>query len=308
MSPIVAFICGATGTQGGAVARQLRAKGIEVHSLARDPSSKNAKALEAIGVKLWPGDYDNVEALKAATEGCTTVFLNIMPDLQDHTAEMRWAKNIIAAGNDAGAKHIVYSSGIAVSEPEKLKHWDPESFTALILRGKQAVEKATRESGYQYWTVLRPGNFMANYLEPLVRMYHGLVEEGVWTTALARDSVLPCVDTVTIGAFGSAAILDPERFHDQSIEYADEMLLVDEIMEKLSKATGRELKANYLSDEEIDAQKAGNPFIAGQLTARDMSQFVDLDQVRTWGIPLGTLDEFLVREKERVDETYNKSV
>ena len=307
MSPTVAFVSGATGTQGGAVARDLRAKGIEVHSLARDPSSKNAKALEALGVKLWPGDFDNEEALRAATEGCTSVFLNLMPDLQDLTAEMRWVKNIIAAGKNAGAKHIIYSSGVAVSEPEKLKHWDPDSFTALILRGKQAVEKATREAGYQYWTVLRPGNFMANYFEPLVRMYPGLVEEGVWTTALTRETILPCVDTATIGAFGSAAILDPERFHGQSIEYADEMLLVDEVMEKLSKATGRELKAKYLSDEEVEAQKGGNPFIAGQLTARDMSQFVDIEKVKSWGIPLGTFEAFLEREKERVEETYHKS-
>ncbi|KAF4976219.1 hypothetical protein FZEAL_7082 [Fusarium zealandicum] len=306
MSPPIVFVSGATGCQGGAVARYLRSKDIQVHALARDLTSKNAHALQSIGVNLTPGDYDNKEALRAAMEGCTAIFLVLMPDFTDLTAEKRWTNNIYEAGKTAGVKHAVFSSGFGAGRPDDLDELVPGSFVDTIMRSKHAVEGETRNAGFQYWTILRPGNFMANYLDPLVKMYPGLVEQGVWMTALTRTTILPMVDKATIGRFGGEALLNPERFHEQEITYADEWLGLDSIMEKLSKATGRALKANYLSDEEVDAQKGDNPFIAGQLAMREMSRFATLDEVKEWRIPLSTFQEFLEREKNAVHETYNK--
>ncbi|KPM36503.1 hypothetical protein AK830_g10066 [Neonectria ditissima] len=308
MSTTKAFVCGATGTQGGAIARHLRAKTIEVNALARDPTSDKAKSLESLGVKLWHGDYDNKEALAAATIGCTTIFINLMPNLQDLSTEVVWAKNILEAGKAAGAKHVIYSSGFSVGQTEKCKFLDQQSFVAMVLRSKHEIELLVQAAGYEHWTILRPGNFMANYLPPLVRMYGGLVEQGVWTTAMTAETVLPMVDTETIGRFGAAAILEPERFSGKDVAFADQLMGGDEIIAELSAATGRELKVVYLTDEEIEEQKGSNIFIGGQLAMRDMSQFVNMDEVKGWGIPLSTFKVFLEREKERVNETYNKTV
>ncbi|KAF7560734.1 hypothetical protein G7046_g3407 [Stylonectria norvegica] len=304
MSLPIVFVCGVTGTQGGAVARYLRAKDVEVHAVARDPTSKNAKDIEALGVKLWHGGFDDEEALKGALEGTTAIFLNLSPDFADLSGELRQAKKIIAAGREAGVKHIVYSSGFTVSNPQKNKYWDPKAFTAHVLLTKQAIENETRAAGYETWTILRPGNFMANYLNPLAKYYDGLIEKGVWRTALEKTTQMPMVNTATIGEFSGAAILDPKRFDGQEISYCDEMITVDQIMASLSKATGRDIKAFYLPEEEVEAQKYNNPFIAGQLSMRDMAQFVDMDEVKTWGIPLKSFDEYLAAEKERVAETY----
>ncbi|KAH7158183.1 hypothetical protein B0J13DRAFT_190650 [Dactylonectria estremocensis] len=301
------FVCGATGTQGGAVARSLLAKNVKVHALARDPTSDKAKALEALGVKLWHGDYDNKEAIEAAIGGCDAIFINLMPDLQDLTRELVWAKNIMAAGKAAGAKHAIYSSGFGVDQVQEFKLLDQQSIVATVLRSKQSIEREVRDAGYEHWTILRPGNFMANFLQPLVRMYGGLVDKGVWTTALTPETLLPMVDTKTVGLFGATAILEPERFSGKEISYADELMRVDTLLEELSIATGRDLKAVYLTDEEIEEQKKTNIFLHGQLAMRDMAQFVDIDEVKSWGVPLGTVREFMVREKKRVDETYNTS-
>lgn len=301
------FVCGATGTQGGSLARCLREKDIEVHALARDPASDKAKAIEALGVKLWHGDYDNKEAMAAAIAGCDTIFINLMPNLKDLSTEMVWAKNLLATGKAAGVKHVIYSSGFGPGNLEKLKFLDQEGIVAIILRSKQSIEQEVRDAGYDHWTILRPGNFMANFLQPFVRMYHGLVDQGVWTSAMTRETVLPMVDTKTVGLFACAAVLEPERFRNKEITYADEFMSIDALLEELSKATGRDLKAVYLTDEEIEAQKATNVFIGGQLAMRDMSQLVNMDEVKEWGVPLGTFKEFLVREKEAVDATYNSS-
>lgn len=307
MSISTVFVCGATGTQGGVLARHLRAKNIEVHALARDATSEKAKALELIGVKLWPGDYDNTEALAAATSGCNAIYINHMPDFTDLTAEERWTKNILDAGKAAGATHVVYSSGFGVSETHKMKYLDQQGFVATILRSKLGVENQVQASGYITWSVLRPGNFMANFLQPFVRMYPGLVEQGVWTTALLPETVLPMTDTETIGKFSCQVVLEPERFHGKIVTYADEMLTAAQIVEQLSQATGRELKVVHLTDEEADAQKGTNPFIGGQLAMRDMAQFVDLEEVKELGMPLGTFREYLQREKKAVEATYTRS-
>ncbi|KAF5656699.1 nad dependent epimerase [Fusarium heterosporum] len=300
------FVSGATGCQGGAVARYLRSNKVPVQALVRNPTSEKAKALESIGVKLVPGDYDNKEALKEAMEGCTALFLVLMPDFTDLTAERRWATNIFDIGKAAGVKHAVFSSGFGAGDPDQLTALEPGSFLNTIMHNKHAIENLTRNAGFEYWTILRPGNFMANYLEPFVRMYPGLVEKGVWTTALLSTTVLPMTDTITIGKFGAKALLNPESFHGKEITYADEWLEVETILQKLSQAVGRELRAEYLSQEEINEQKGTNPFISGQLVMREMAKFATKEGVEAWGISLSTFDAFLNREKEAIRETYHR--
>ncbi|KAF4990592.1 hypothetical protein FDECE_14323 [Fusarium decemcellulare] len=308
MSTPTVFISGATGCQGGAVARYLRSKDVEVHALARDPTSKRAHDLESIGVKLTPGDYDDKDSLKIAMAGCTAVFLVLMPDFTDLTSEIRWTKNIYDAGKGAGVKHVIFSSGFGAGNPDNVENLEPGSFVDTIMRNKHTIEVETRDAGFKYWTILRPGYFMVNYLEPFVRMmYPGFAQEGVLTSALRRTTILPMVDTVTIGKFGGEAFLNPERFHEKEINYADEWLDLETIVAKLSKATGRDLKVNSLSDEDVNTQKGVNPFITGQLVTRNMAKLATLEEAKKWGIALSTFDEFLGREKEAVHETFHKS-
>ncbi|OHE91864.1 hypothetical protein CORC01_12872 [Colletotrichum orchidophilum] len=304
MSQHTIFVSGATGTVGGSVARNLLSSGIAVHALARDPDSPAAKALSSLGASLTPGGYDTEGALDEAMKGVTGAFLNLMPDFVDYTWELKTAKRIMATAKAAGATHFIYSSGFAVEAPEKLKNWDPKSFNAVVLLSKQAIENEVRKAGFEHWTILKPGNFAANYVLPLVAVFPDLIKHGRFITALRPETKLPTVDPNDIGKFALAAYRDPVKFHAQEVSIASELLTVDYIMEKLARFTGKDIKAVYLSDEEVEAQKGGNPFIGGQLASRDMDQFADLEKTRSWGIPLGTFDEYLERERELVKETY----
>ncbi|KAL6791103.1 NAD(P)-binding protein, partial [Trichoderma sp. SZMC 28012] len=306
MSQPKVFVCGITGTQGGAVARRLLSENVAVTALVRDPSSPQAQSIEALGAKLFPGNFDDIYALERALAGCTAAFLNFSPDFNDWTAELRWAKSIIAAARNAGVKHILYSSGFAVNAPERLEHWDPDSVMAIVLLSKQSIEKEVRDAGFNYWTILRPGNFMANYLPPKVIMYGDLPQSGIWHTALLKETTLPMVDEETIGHFTSAAILDPAKFTGQEIELADELLRPEQILERLSATAGRQLKAEYMSDASIDEKKS-NPFILGQYAMRDMVQFVDMEKVQSWGVPLSSFDAYLERNKGFVKKTYQQA-
>ncbi|KAK0756171.1 hypothetical protein N5P37_011261 [Trichoderma harzianum] len=300
------FVCGITGTQGGAVARRLLSENVAVTALARDLSSPQAQSIEALGAKLFPGNFDDSSALEQALAGCTAAFLNFSPDFNDWTAELRWAKSIIAAARNAGVKHILYSSGFAVNAPERLEHWDPDSVMAIVLLSKQSIEKEVRDAGFNYWTILRPGNFMANYLPPKVIMYGDLPQSGIWHTALLKETTLPMIDEDTIGRFASAAILSPTKFTGQEIELADELLRPEQILERLSATAGRQLKAEYMSDASIEEKKS-NPFILGQFAMRDMVQFVDMEKVQSWGVPLSSFDAYLERNKDFVKKTYQQA-
>ncbi|KZL67268.1 nad dependent epimerase [Colletotrichum incanum] len=266
---------------GGVIARNLLSEGIAVRALARNPDSPAAKALSAIDTFITPGDYDDDAALTEAMKGVTGAFLKLTPNFVDHNWELKAAKRIMAAAKEAGASHFIYSSGLAVQAPELLKHWDPNSFTAMVLLSKQPIEKETRKAGFKNWTTLRPGSFAANYLLPLVAVYPDLVKDGRFITALRPENKIPMTDPNDIGKFALAAFQDPFKFNSKEVAISSELLTVDDIMAKIAKVTGRDIKAVHLSDEEVEAQKAGNPFIAVQLTARDMDQFSDVEKTQS---------------------------
>ncbi|UNI13800.1 hypothetical protein JDV02_000507 [Purpureocillium takamizusanense] len=310
MSKPVVFVCGITGTQGHAVGTAFTSHAVPLRALVRDPSTPAATQLgDAFGdaLTVFHGDYDNATALHDAMTGCTALFLNLSPSFTDPSAEVRHAEALLAAAKVAGVTHIIYSSGLSVNDPERLPHWDPKSFTAAVLLSKATIEEKVQTAGFPRWTILRPGNFMANYTLPLVRMYPGLTTTGRWSTALLPDSVLPMIDPATIGAFAAAAVLDPTRFHEQAIEIADEFMTLDELMPKLSAAAGRHLQAVHMTEEEIEAQKGANPMVAAMLMMRDLSIFVDLAKVKSWGVPLSSFDRFLERERSCVLETYGET-
>ncbi|KAL2822108.1 hypothetical protein BJX63DRAFT_182933 [Aspergillus granulosus] len=306
MSTASIFVCGATGTQGGAlVTKILKNPSLKAHAVARDPCSAASESLKAAGVAVFKGDFDDEDSLRTAMQGCQGLFINLMPNLADITQELAQAKRLLSVAKEVGVEHVVYSSGFSVDHPERRRYYNQDGFVTKLLLSKQKVEHAVRTAGFKYYTIIRPGNFMTNMLAPHVNvMYAGLVEKAEITTAFTPDTILPMIDTNDIGKFALAAFLDPERFNAQEFEIASELLGFDELAKALGKVMGREVKIHYMSQEEIDEKVKTNPFLGGQLMMRDMVDCVDMEKVRAWGIPLGTFDGFLKREEVRVKKTY----
>lgn len=301
------FVCGATGTQGGAVARQCLALGWTVHAFTRDSTSPAAQVLATAGAKLFTGTWDDSTALSAGLSNCTALFLNLYPAFNDPTLEQRQGETILALAADAGVQHVVYSAGIGAENPEYFQHYNAEGPTSRLLRGKWNIERALHSTNaFKSRTSLRPGGFMANFLSPKVeRLYGEFVTTGRLVNAMLPGSRLPLIDHEDIAAFVVAALREPERFDGQKIELAGEILTLEEIMGLLSVATGRDLKPVYMTDKEIEEQKGKNPYVYGHLMMRDMAVFFSIEEVKKWGIPLRTFKQFLEREKKVLEETYN---
>lgn len=74
MDDRIIAVTGATGLQGGAVARKLLADGWKVRALTRDPNKPAAHELASRGAGIVPGDMDAPVELDAAFHGVHGVF------------------------------------------------------------------------------------------------------------------------------------------------------------------------------------------------------------------------------------------
>ncbi|KAK4149578.1 hypothetical protein C8A00DRAFT_18750 [Chaetomidium leptoderma] len=293
------FVCGATGTQGGAVARQLRAIGWEVRTTTRDANSPAAQALASIGVKVHAGPWSDTAAIESAMTGCDLFFLNLVPDMTNPNGEIQDAKNMLRIAKAAGVRHIVYNSGIHFPEQESSAY----AFIQLLYQAKAEIEKEVQAAGFPHWTIPRPGFFMSNFLVPNVHMlYPGATETGLFTMAFRPHTELPMIDPEDIGAFVVAAFQNPDKFHGQAVNLISQMVAVETAMETMRRATGRNIRAQYLTDAEIAEATATNPLLAIQEVLRDAKGAAALDE--TWGIETGTFEGYVEREKKAFEETY----
>jgi len=130
-------VVGATGQQGGAVVRALRAGNqFKVRALTRNPAKHRELAEEVV-----EADLNRPETLKPAFEGAHGVFL--VTNFQEHGAdELKQATAAVRAAKDAGVKHFVWSTLPDVEAISGAKFHVPH-FT-----GKAKVDRIVKEAGF----------------------------------------------------------------------------------------------------------------------------------------------------------------
>jgi uncharacterized protein YbjT (DUF2867 family) len=297
------LITGATGKQGGAVAKHLLSRNHTVHALVRNPNSPASLALQDLGATLFQGNFDDLPAISTAAAGCNGLFLNLPPGTGEITGLQR-AINILAVAKASRVQHLVFTSGIGIGKQDQFLNWDPKNLTASFILEKQAIEEEIRKIEWGTWTILRPGSFMTNFLVPLASfMFPDLVKEGIFVSAYTVDSRLPLVNPDDIGLFGGGALLNPRRFGGQEVEIAAELMSVEGVVAALAKASGRKIETRYLSSKETGSMKEKNRVVAGQLLMVDLDRWVDMEKVSDWGIPMGSFASFLESNQETVERS-----
>src|SRR5882724_7361673 len=101
------LITGATGLNGGAVVRELSARGVPVRALVRN-RSKAASLLALPGVEVVDGDMAQPATLAPALRGVQRAMLISSSD----PAMLEVQSNFIDAARAAGVEHVVKLSGI----------------------------------------------------------------------------------------------------------------------------------------------------------------------------------------------------
>lgn len=106
------FIIGGTGAQGIPVIQALVAdKKYSCKVLTRDPSSKRARELLALGnVELMEGSFADEDILRAGFSGCDGAFVNIDGFNTGEKAEIYWAIRSYEIAIESGIKFFVYGN------------------------------------------------------------------------------------------------------------------------------------------------------------------------------------------------------
>lgn len=246
------FVTGASGTQGGAVALSLLSLGHKVHALVRDLTSPEALAIQSAGAVLFPGSFQDVPSMLIAATDCEGVFMNVTPNIADPSEELNNAKNIIKASREADIKHIVYTSVLNTGQHKLFPDWDPNSWMAYYWTSKNAIEVEVRSSGFEFWTILRPGTFMTNLLPPLSDfMYPELWTERVFRTGFEDTTTQSLIDPADIGHVVAKVFGDGGKWSGLEIDLFCEELTVTEVVDVLIEVTGKSIKVVQIGETEV---------------------------------------------------------
>ncbi|KAK0672566.1 hypothetical protein QBC41DRAFT_343717 [Cercophora samala] len=309
--PPTIFLTSATGSQGLNLARLLRSQSPPwpVHATVRSLTTPAATTLSSLGVTLTQASWDDLPSLSTSLHSCTALFLNLLLDPSAPTHELTQAKNILSLAHSAGVKQIVYSSAAALASLSQHFNVDQDANPVMLasLQSKQAIEHEIKSGGcWDSWTILRGANFMENFLEPKVGgMFPGLRESGVWRGAFKRGVRLPFVATVDIARFALEAFKDPGGgLKAQEVNIVGEEITPEGVVEVLGRVTGREMRFEEVSDEQVEREKGENPFITTGLAVRMMGRFMKREETEGWGVELTGFEEFLRSNEEGVRRTY----
>lgn len=99
--------------------------------------------------------------------------------------------------------------------------------------------------------------------------------------------------------FAAAAFADPERFHGHEIDLAAETFTLPEVAAKMARASGKPVTAITFSAEERIAQGYDPMHFAHEIWNNVEGYKVDLAAVRSWGLPLTTLDDFIEQNSHK---------
>ena len=297
----------ATGSQGLAVCRHLRELGFNVHGLVRDASDKRTLPLKSLGVTLFEGSEDDCEAIDRAMAGCRGLFLNLMPNLTQDGFKVQPEKILLKAAKAAGVDHVVCSTSIAVPEEAPLEINVNDTIESKVTLAKYFMEQEVKDAGLKSWTILRPAFFMTNFFWPLGdAIFPELAFRGEFVTSYHADTILPLIDPNDIGIFAAAAFKDPKRFGGETIGLAAEKLTVEMCVQLLQSASGSQIKQIYRTEEETEILAKVNPIVANQRKTRDIHTKVDLETPGTFGIQLGSFQNFLTRERDLVRKSFQE--
>lgn len=222
-SNLLVLVAGATGNQGGAVARALLRRGHRVRAVVRDPNSAPAKALSELGAELTRASYDDRASLTNAAGGVDSAFMVTAPAAGTEI-EVKQGFAQADAYADAKVGHVVFSSVGSAHLQTAIPHFD----------SKFRIEQRLKTLGLPH-TVIGPAYFMENLLVPVTISE---IVSGKLGIAMPSDRPLQMQAVSDIGEFSASLI---ERRNDvigKRIDIAADELSGREMAAVLSSVTG----------------------------------------------------------------------
>lgn len=277
----IIVVIGATGNQGGSVARQfLKLREWKVRAITRNPSSPTAKDLVASGAEVIQADLTDIDSLTTAFQNANAIFLNTnfweiyRPLFAKITAdggkleeeelglsetvfqtEVANGKNaVLAASKVPTLENFVYSALLSMKEITggnySSLHWESKAAITEYIE-KEHLELAKKTS-FIYLGAYNTNRFLSPTFDPTDGKYK-------FITALDGDSKMPVFDPIkTTGPLVRALIEDEEPGIKLLAYDTDSYLSMEKIYGIRSKATGKEFSQVGVTVEKLH-QMTGVP-------------------------------------------------
>jgi uncharacterized protein YbjT (DUF2867 family) len=229
-------VFGASGRQGLAQIRQLRAQGFWVRAVTRKPERFYAPEFE--GVASVRADYNELESLIKACENADGVFFT-HPVFEDVINVNDHIKRVGDAAKQAGVKRLIYNTS----------SWVPdEPCGQMGYDINLARENIFADSGVPL-TVFRPVLFMDNLLTNWVKP--ALHSEGLYRYphAPTMEANWICLDDVA--KFMVAALNRDDLIGERIVIGGPEALRPGQIAAAISAAMKKDIAFEYISPREF---------------------------------------------------------
>lgn len=232
------LVTGATGHQGGAVARELLARRYHVRAMTRHPDNEAARELAELKAEIVQGDYDDPDSLPKAVEGVWGVFAVQNTWEAGAEREEEQGKRFAEICRRAGVQHYVYSSVGSADRRTGIPHFD----------NKWRIEETVRQLRFPSYTIIRPVFFMENFLGS---WFTPALEEGKLAMAVKPSTVLQMISVVDIGRYGAWAFENHRRLNGRAIDIAGDERTMPETAEIIGSAADREIEFVSVPIEEV---------------------------------------------------------
>ena len=245
----VIAVVGATGAQGGGLARSILDDPhgtLTCRALTRNPGSDAARALAERGAEVVRTDLDDQDSLTRAFEGAYGAYC--MTNFFEHFSadkELEQASNLARAARAAGIRHAIWST------QEDTRHWFPlEDDRMPTLQGKYKVPNfdAKGEANRLFTdngvptTFLLTSFFWDNFLG-IATPVRG--DDGVLEVTLAMgDKKTPGIGAEDVGRCAHGIFKGGDELAGETVGISGEHLTAAEMAVALSDALGEEVRYN----------------------------------------------------------------
>jgi uncharacterized protein YbjT (DUF2867 family) len=278
--PVLVF--GATGRQGGSVAKALLKAGWPVRALVSNSARAACSRLRDAGIELVQGSFEDTDVIRQSMQNAYGVFSVLPANLaaEDETRHGILIANIAA---ETGVDHFVYSSGASVGD---------ERTGVPRFDAKPQIEAHVRELPLAT-TIIRPMIFM----EMLVRPGFGL-DEGRLVSLIRPDHFIQLTAVEDIGKFVAAVFADKTRFGNMTLKIASDRVTGHELEATFTEVAGRPIAYARFPDDVL-AANADLAHMAKSLEGGPLAERVDLSAMREINPDLLSLRSWLAGNGRR---------
>jgi uncharacterized protein YbjT (DUF2867 family) len=220
------LVTGATGQQGGAVARELLKRGFPVRAMTRKPEGEAARALAGLGAEVVKGDLDDAGSLRQALAGAWGVWAVQNTWEAGVEREEEQGKRFATVAKESGVQHFVYTSVGSAHRKTGIPHFE----------NKWRIEETVRGLKFPSHVIVRPVFFMENLTSPWFLQGDKLV------SALEPKTVLQMIAVEDVGKYGAVAFERADQLNGAEIDLAGDALTLPDAAATIGKAMNRRLE------------------------------------------------------------------